>query len=98
MLRGLSFSVTKGQRVAVVGHTGAGKSTIIKLLPRLYDVTGGAIRIDDVDIRAMDPRALRKLTTAVPQECFLFKGTIKENLAFGAPDASDERILSAGRA
>ncbi len=95
VLKGLSFSVSKGERVALVGHTGAGKSTVIKLVPRLYDVTGGRIAIDDVDIREMDPRALRRLTTAVPQETFLFSGSIRENLAFGVPDASDERLLEA---
>jgi ATP-binding cassette subfamily B protein len=98
VLRGLSFSVRKGERVALVGHTGAGKSTIIKLVPRLYDVTGGRIAIDGVDIREMDPRALRRLTTAVPQETFLFSGSIRENLGFGVPDASDARLLEAAAA
>lgn len=98
VLRGVSFSVEKGQRVAVVGHTGAGKSTVIKLVPRLYDVTGGAITIDGVDIREMDPRALRRLTTAVPQDVFLFSGTLRENLAYGRPDAGDDEILHAVRA
>jgi ATP-binding cassette subfamily B multidrug efflux pump len=98
VLKGLSFVVKKGERVALVGHTGTGKSTVVKLVPRLYDVTGGSISLDGVDIRELDPRALRRLTTAVPQETFLFQGTIRENLGFGAPDASDERLLSAARA
>lgn len=98
VLKGLSFVVKKGERVALVGHTGTGKSTVVKLVPRLYDVTGGHIRLDGTDIRDFDPRALRRLTTAVPQETFLFQGTIRENLRFGAPDASDERLLAAARA
>jgi ATP-binding cassette subfamily B protein len=98
VLKGLSFTANKGERIGIVGHTGAGKSTLVKLVPRLYDVTGGAILLDDVDIRELDPRALRRLTTAVPQETFLFKGTIRENLRFGAADATDERLLDAARA
>lgn len=98
VLKGLSLTVKKGERVALVGHTGTGKSTVVKLVPRLYDVTGGQITIDDVDIREMDPRALRRLTTAVPQETFLFQGTIQENLCFGAPDASPERLMQAAKA
>lgn len=98
VLQGLSFSVRKGERVALVGHTGTGKSTVVKLVPRLYDVTGGHILLDDVDIRELDPRALRRLTTAVPQDTFLFQGTIRENLAFGATQASDETLWAACRA
>jgi ATP-binding cassette subfamily B protein len=98
VLRGLSFTVRRGERVAIVGHTGTGKSTVVKLVPRLYDVTGGHIRIDDVDVRELDPRALRRLTTAVPQETFLFQGSIRENLAFGVAGATDERLLAACRA
>jgi len=98
VLRGLSFAVKKGERVALVGHTGTGKSTVVKLVPRLYDVTGGRIMIDDVDIREFDPRALRRLTTAVPQETFLFQGSIRENLAFGVAGAADDTLLSACRA
>lgn len=98
VLKGLTLTVKKGERVALVGHTGTGKSTVVKLVPRLYDVTGGQITIDDVDIRDMDPRALRRLTTAVPQETFLFQGTIQENLCFGAPDASVDRLMQAAKA
>jgi ATP-binding cassette subfamily B protein len=98
VLKGLSFVARKGERIGIVGHTGAGKSTLVKLVPRFYDVTAGAIRLDGVDVRAFDPRALRRLTTAVPQETFLFKGTIAENLRFGTPAATDERLLDAARA
>ena len=95
VLKGVSFAVKKGQRAAIVGHTGAGKTTVVKLVPRLYDVTGGKITIDDVDVREMDPRALRRLTTAVPQDVFLFAGTLRENLAYGKADATDDDILRA---
>jgi ATP-binding cassette subfamily B protein len=98
VLRGLSFTVKKGERIALVGHTGTGKSTVVKLVPRLYDVSAGRILVDDVDVRAFDPRALRRLTTAVPQDTFLFHGTIRDNLRFGAPGASDERLLEAAKA
>jgi ATP-binding cassette subfamily B protein len=98
VLKGLTFTARKGERVGIVGHTGAGKSTVVKLVPRFYDVTGGAILLDDVDVRAFDPADLRRLTTAVPQETFLFKGTIADNLRFGAPDASDAALLRAARA
>ncbi|MDP2343299.1 MAG: ABC transporter ATP-binding protein [Deltaproteobacteria bacterium] len=98
VLRGLSFTVKKGERVALVGHTGTGKSTVVKLVPRLYDVNAGRILVDDVDVRAFDPRALRRLTTAVPQDTFLFHGTIRDNLRFGAPGASDARLLEAAKA
>ncbi len=98
ILKGITLAVEKGQRVAVVGHTGAGKSTVMKLVPRLYDVTGGRITIDGVDIREMDPGALRRLTTAVPQDVFLFAGTLRDNLRFGSPDASDEQLERAVRA
>jgi ATP-binding cassette subfamily B protein len=95
VLKGVSFAVKKGQRVAIVGHTGAGKSTVMKLVPRLYDVTGGKILIDGVDIKDMDPKALRRLTTAVPQDVFLFAGTLRDNLKFGRPEASDDEVLRA---
>jgi subfamily B ATP-binding cassette protein MsbA len=67
-------------------------------VPRLYDVTGGKITIDDVDIRDMDPKDLRALTTAVPQDVFLFAGTLRDNLKFGRPSASDGELISAVRA
>ncbi len=95
ILKGVSFSVPKNQRVALVGHTGAGKSTVIKLVPRLYDVTGGAITIDDTDIRAFDPAALRAITTAVPQDVFLFAGTLRDNMRVGKADATDAQMVSA---
>jgi ATP-binding cassette subfamily B protein len=98
VLGGLTFSVARGERVAVVGHTGAGKSTLLKLVPRLYDVTGGRITMDGVDVRDVELRSLRALVTAVPQDVFLFAGTLRDNLRFGRRGATDEEILSAARA
>ena len=98
VLKGLSFTVQAGERLALVGHTGTGKSTVVKLVPRLYDVIDGAIRLDGVDIRELDPRALRRLTTAVPQETFLFGGTIRDNISFGIGGVDDERLMAAAKA
>ncbi len=95
VLKGLSFVVKRGQRVALVGLTGAGKSTVLKLLPRLYDVRAGSITIDGVDVRRFDPRALRRLTVAVPQDVFLFAGTIGDNLRLGRPTATDGELQDA---
>lgn len=98
VLQGLSFRVKKGERVAIVGHTGAGKSTIVKLLDRTYDVTGGGIKLDGVDVRELDLVGLRQLTTAVPQDVFLFSGSMRDNLAYGKQDASDAKLLDAAKA
>lgn len=95
VLRGLSFRVKKGEKIALVGHTGAGKSTIVKLVNRMYDVTGGRILIDGVDIRELDLDALRRLSTAVPQDVFLFSGTLRENIAYGSPGVDDKTLLRA---
>lgn len=83
VLRGLSFRVADGETVGVAGPTGAGKSTLIKLLLRLYDVTGGAVRIDDTDVRGVRQRDLRRQIAVVTQDVYLFHGTIHENIAYG---------------
>ena len=93
----VSLSVAAGETVAIVGATGAGKSTIIKLLPRLYDVQHGAIRVGGVDIRALDPRSLRQRIVVVSQDVFMFAGTLRENIALGNPGLSDDRIFEAAR-
>ena len=98
VLKGISFRAQKGEKIAIVGHTGAGKSTIVKLLPRLYDVSGGSVRVDGVDVRELDLASLRRLVTAVPQDVFLFSGTLRDNLAYGRPDLDDEALLAAARA
>lgn len=97
VLRDLSFTIKKGERIAVVGHTGAGKSTVIKLLNRFYPVSSGEILIDGRNINELPLGELRKIISAVPQEVFLFNASLKENLRFANKDASDEelwRVLS----
>ncbi|HET6204725.1 MAG TPA: ABC transporter ATP-binding protein [Planctomycetota bacterium] len=98
VLRGVSFSVRPGQTVAIVGATGAGKSTVLSLLLRFYDPQEGTILVDGVDLREWDPSELRSRIGVVLQDAFLFAGTVRENLALGRPAASEERILAAARA
>ena len=97
VLHGIDLDVPPGTTVALVGHTGAGKSTIAKLLARFYDPTEGAIRIDGVDLRDVRQESLRRQLGIVPQEGFLFAGTVAENIAFGRPDATREEIVAAAR-
>ena len=99
VLHGVSFTVEPGQTVALVGHTGAGKSTLVKLLARFYDPTGGRI----TDRRPRPARrdacdSLRSQLGIVPQEGFLFSGTVRDNIAFGRPDASLEDVVAAAEA
>jgi ABC-type multidrug transport system fused ATPase/permease subunit len=98
VLHGVDLSVTAGQTVALVGHTGAGKSTLVKLLARFYDPTAGSIRIDGHDLRDVRVRSLREQLGIVPQEGFLFAASIRDNIAFGRPDASFEDVQAAARA
>jgi ATP-binding cassette subfamily B protein len=84
--------------VALVGETGAGKSTFAKLVARFYDPTEGRIAVDGHDLRDVTERSLRSQLGVVPQEGFLFSGTIRDNIAFGRPDASDDEVLAAARA
>jgi ATP-binding cassette subfamily B protein len=97
VLHGIDLDVPPGTTVALVGHTGAGKSTIAKLLARFYDPTDGAIRIDGVDLRDVRQESLRRQLGIVPQEGFLFAGTVAENIAFGRPDASRDEVVAAAR-
>ena len=97
MLHGIDLDVPPGTTVALVGHTGAGKSTIAKLLARFYDPTDGAITIDGIDLRDVRQESLRRQLGIVPQEGFLFAGTVAENIAFGRPDATREEIVAAAR-
>ncbi len=97
-LRGVDLHIPPGQTVALVGETGAGKSTVVKLLTRFYDPTGGAVLIDGRDLRSLDLGAYRHQLGYVPQEAFLFSGTIRDNVAYGHPDASDAEVERAARA
>jgi ATP-binding cassette subfamily B protein len=94
----LSFEVKPGQTVAIVGPTGAGKTTLVNLLMRFYDIQGGSISIDGRDIRTMERGRLRSLFGMVLQDTWLFGGTIRDNIAFGREDATEEEIIAAARA
>jgi len=95
VLRDLSFTVTGGQTVALVGASGAGKSTIVKLLFRFYDPEAGVIRIDGQAINAMTPSSLRQSIAIVPQDCVLFNDSLRENIRYGRPTASDDEVEQA---
>ena len=97
-LNGVSFTVRAGQMIAIVGRSGAGKTTLVNLLPRFYDVTGGAILIDGVDIRRVTLRSLRDQIGIVTQDTVLFDDTIANNIAYGVPGASREQIEAAASA
>jgi ATP-binding cassette, subfamily B, bacterial len=98
VLRGLSFSVPAGQTLALVGRTGAGKSTIARLMARFYDPGQGAVRLDGVDLRQVARTDLRRAVVMVTQESFLFSGSIAENIGFGRPEAGRAEIEAAARA
>jgi ATP-binding cassette subfamily B multidrug efflux pump len=95
ILRGVGFSVEPGQTVALLGSTGSGKSTIINLIPRFYDVSGGAVLIDGHDVRDVTLASLRSQIGVVLQEALLFSGTVRDNIAYGRPDASPEDVRAA---
>jgi ATP-binding cassette subfamily B protein len=98
VLHGIDLDVPAGTTVALVGHTGAGKSTIAKLIARFYDPTAGAITIDGTDLRTVRQEGLRRQLGIVPQEGFLFAGTLAENIAFGRPEATRDEVAAAARA
>jgi ATP-binding cassette subfamily B protein len=95
VLQGISFHAARGETVAIVGSTGSGKSTLVSLIPRLFDVTGGAVRVAGVDVREADLDLLWKRVGLVPQRPFLFTGTVASNLRFGREDASDDELWEA---
>lgn len=97
VLDGIDLSIQAGQTIAFVGPSGAGKTTICSLIPRFYDVNGGAISIDGIDIRNMTQQSLRSQIGIVQQDVFLFTGTIKENIAYGDLNATDEEVIAAAQ-
>ncbi len=97
VLNKVSFSAEPGQTIAIVGPTGAGKTTIINLLPRFYDVTHGSVKIDGVDVRDVAAESLRKQIGIVLQDTFLFSASVMDNIRFGKPDATDEEVYAAAK-
>ncbi|GAA0622294.1 ABC transporter ATP-binding protein [Kutzneria viridogrisea] len=98
VLRGVDLAVHAGETVALIGETGAGKSTVVKLLARLHDPDSGAVLLDGVDLRELEQTGFRRQVGYVPQEAFLFAGTIRDNLAYGCPEATDAEVEAAARA
>ncbi len=98
ILRGVSFAVEPGQMVALLGTTGAGKSTVINLIPRFYDVTGGAVLVDGHDVRKVTLSSLRSQVGVVLQEALLFSGSVRDNIAYGRPDATEAEVRAAAEA
>ena len=98
VLRQISFVAAPGQTVAILGATGAGKSTLVKLIPRFYDVTAGSVTIDGVDVRTVTEDSLLAAIGIVPQESLLFSGSVRDNVRYGQPQASDEQVIAAARA
>ncbi|MFF7543533.1 ABC transporter ATP-binding protein [Streptomyces canus] len=97
-LGGIDLKIPAGQTVAFVGETGAGKSTVVKLVARFYDPTGGRVTVDGSDLRALDLTSYRHRLGVVPQEAYLFQGTIRDAIAYGRPDATDAEVEAAARA
>ena len=98
VLKDLSFSVKPGQTIALVGPTGAGKSTVVNLISRFYDVCGGAVKIDGFDVRDVKLRTLREQMSVMMQDSFIFSGTIMDNIRYGKLDATDEEVVAAAKA
>ncbi|MFF1768725.1 ABC transporter ATP-binding protein [Streptomyces sp. NPDC058251] len=97
-LSGVSLRIPAGQTVAFVGETGAGKSTLVKLVARFYDPTGGRLTVDGMDLRSLDLTSYRHRLGVVPQEAYLFQGTVRDAIAYGRPDATDAEVEAAARA
>src|SRR5690606_11288473 len=98
VLSGINFVAEPGETVALLGYTGSGKTSIISLIPRFYDVTEGQVLIDGHDVRDVQIESLRRQIGIVLQETNLFAGTIRDNIAFGRPDATDAEVEAAARA
>ncbi len=98
VLKGVSFRAYPGQTVALLGTTGAGKSSLVHLIPRFYDVTSGRVTVDGVDVRDLDQESLRRKVGVALQETVLFSGTIRDNIRYGKPEASQEEVIAAAKA
>jgi ATP-binding cassette, subfamily B, multidrug efflux pump len=98
VLEGINLTAEAGQTVAILGATGAGKSTLVNLIPRFYDVTQGRILIDGADVRGVSQDSLLERIGVVPQETLLFSGTVRDNIRFGRPEATDDEVVNAARA
>nr|WP_309099220.1 ABC transporter ATP-binding protein [Fredinandcohnia onubensis] len=97
-LKGISLTIDAGQTIALVGHTGSGKTTIANLISRFYDATAGEVKIDGINIKELSLQSVRSQISVVLQDTFIFSGTIKDNIRFGRPDATDEEIIAAAQA
>ena len=97
VLKDVSFTVQPGQTIALVGPTGAGKSTVVNLISRFYDVTGGAVLLDGHDVRDVKLRTLREQMSVMMQDSFIFSGTIMDNIRYGKLDATDEEVIQAAK-
>jgi ATP-binding cassette subfamily B protein len=97
VLRDIDLTVEPGRTVALVGPTGSGKTTLVMLIPRLYDTDEGSVLVDGVDVRTVDPSSLRREVAVVSDDAFLFSATLGDNIAYARPDASDEEVLAAAR-
>jgi ABC-type multidrug transport system fused ATPase/permease subunit len=95
VLSDVSLDVPAGRTVALVGPTGSGKTTLVMLIPRLYDVSEGSVRVEGVDVRSLDPASLRRQVAVVSEDAFLFSASLRENIAYARPDASDAEVLEA---
>ncbi|HOR22816.1 MAG TPA: ATP-binding cassette domain-containing protein, partial [Ruminococcus sp.] len=95
ILKDISFKLEKGKCIAIVGPSGSGKSTLINLIPRLYDVCGGKVSFDGIDVRSLDLAFLRRNIGIVSQETYLFNGTVRDNLLYAKPDATEEELIEA---
>jgi ATP-binding cassette subfamily B multidrug efflux pump len=98
VLKGISFTAEPGQTVALLGTTGTGKSSLVNLIPRFYDVSSGRVLVDGMDVRSLDQASLRRNIGMALQETVLFSGTIRENIRYGRPEAAEEEVIAAARA
>jgi ABC-type multidrug transport system fused ATPase/permease subunit len=95
VLRGVGLEVEPGRTVAIVGPTGSGKTTLVMLIPRLYDVDEGAVLVDGADVRSVDPASLRREVAVVSDDAFLFSASLRDNIAYARPEAGDDEVVAA---